>query len=65
MDCRACLSRVYVCLHLSKMTVLINPTECIAVYNVIQIIYLDLFHLLEFNQTDFRENLLIENFIKI
>ena len=65
MDCLACLSRVYMCLHLSKMTALINPTECIAIYNVIQIIYLHLFHLLEFNQTDFQENLLIENFIEI
>ena len=64
MDRRACLSRVYVCLHVFKMTVLINPTECIAIYNVIQIIYLHLFHLLEFNQTDFQENLLIENFYR-
>ena len=52
-------------LDLFKMTALINPTECIAVYNVIQIIYLHLFPLLEFNQTDFPENLLIENFIEI
>ena len=65
MDCRACLSRVYMCLHLSKMAALINPTECIAIYNVIQIIYLHLLHLPEFNQTDFQENLLIENFIEI
>ena len=65
MDYRACLSRVYVCLDLSKMTALINPTEWIAVYNVIQIIYRHLLHLPGFNQTDFRENLLIENFIEI
>ena len=65
MDCRACLSRFYMCLHLSKMTVLINPTECIAIYNVIQIIYLHFFHLLEINQIDFQENLLIQNFIEI
>ena len=47
------------------MTEMMNPTECIAIYNVIQIIYLHLFHLLEFNQTDFQENLLIESFIEI
>ena len=64
MDCRACLSRVYMCLHLFKMTEMMNPTECIAIYNVIQIIYLHLFHLLEFNRTDFQENLLIENFYR-
>ena len=47
------------------MTELINPTECIAIYNVIQIIYLHLFPLLEINQIDFQENLLIQNFIEI
>ena len=47
------------------MTALINPTECIAIFNEIQAIYLHLFHLLEFNQTDFQENLLIQNFIEI
>ena len=65
MDCRACLSRVYMCLHVSKMTDLINPTERIAIYNVIQIMYLHFLPLPEINQTDFREYLLIENFIEI
>ena len=65
MDCRACLSRVYMCLHVSKMAGLISPTEWIAIYNVIQIIYLHFFHLLEINQIDFQENLLIESFIEI
>ena len=65
MDCRACLSGVYMCLHLSKMAALINPTECIAIYNVIQIMYLHFFPLPEINRTDFGEYLLIENFLKI
>ena len=47
------------------MTDLINPTERIAIYNVIQIIFLHLFPLPEFNQIDFQENLLIESFIEI
>ena len=62
---RACLSRVYMCLHVSKMTDLINPTERIAIYNVIQIMYLHFFPLPEINRTDFGEYLLIENFLKI
>ena len=64
MDCLACLSRVYMCLHVSKITDLINPTEWIAVYSVIRIIYLRLFPLTEFNRTDFREYLLIGEFYK-
>ena len=46
------------------MTDLIKPTERIAIYNVIQIIYLNFFPLTEFNRTDFREYLLIGEFYK-
>jgi len=47
------------------MTDLINPTERIAIYNVIQIMYLHFLPLPEINRTDFGEYLLIENFLKI
>ena len=64
MDCRARLSRVYMCLYVSKITDLINPTERIAICDEIQIIYLHFFHLPEINHIDFREYLLIREFYR-